>query len=235
MAKLEVCPSPEMIGLYGDLSKKNIVVTDIFRATSCIVSGLATGVNHIIPVDSVEACRELGKQGYLTAGERKGIKIEDFDFGNSPFQYMSEQASGNKIAMTTTNGTRAIEASRSAKKVLIGAFLNLEAVVKKLENDSSDLIIFCSGWRGRMSMEDTLFAGALASELCKKGYTSFGDGAFSAKKLWEMAQNDLFGFLSEANHAERLRRLDAAEDIEFCTTLNKFNVVPYLDGRSLTV
>jgi 2-phosphosulfolactate phosphatase len=235
MAKLEVCPSPEMIGLYGDLSEKNIVVTDIFRATSCIVSGLAMGVNHIIPVDSVEACRELGKEGYFTAGERKGIKIEDFDFGNSPFQYMSEKANGNKIAMTTTNGTRAIEASRNAKRVLIGAFLNLEAVVKELTNDSSDLIIFCAGWRGRLSMEDTLFAGALASELSKKGYENFGDGAFSALKLWEMAKADLFGFLSGASHAERLRGLGAAKDIEFCITLNKFNVVPYLDGRRLKV
>ena len=71
-----------------------MVVADIFRATSCMVTGLAYGVKSITPVATVEECKTLQNQGYLAAAERDAMKVEGFDLDNSPFSYMSERLIG---------------------------------------------------------------------------------------------------------------------------------------------
>ena len=234
MKKIDTCLSPEMIGLFEeDLSNQIVVVADIFRATSCIVSGLATGVQSITPVASVEECRALGTQGYTTAGERQGIKIEDFDFGNSPFSYMSEAAKGKNVAMTTTNGTRAINCSLGAKQVVVGAFLNLNAVAKYLVDQQQDVLLFSAGWRGRFSMEDTLFTGALAEALINHGFEPAFDDTLAALQLYKQAKGNLMEYLAEANHLQRLKRLGNEKDIEFCLQIDEFDVVPVLQGNKL--
>lgn len=233
MNKIDTCLSPEMIGLFDNLEDKIVVVADIFRATSCIVSGMATGVKSIIPVASVDECRALGQQGYITAGERQGVKIEDFNFGNSPFSYMSDEAKGNSIAMTTTNGTRAIDCSRKAKQVVVGAFLNLSAIANYLVEQQSDVILFSAGWRGRFSMEDTLFTGALTDLLLQHDFEPLYDDTLAAWQLYKQAKGDLSGYLAEANHLKRLQRLGKDRDIEFCLRIDEFDVVPILKGREL--
>lgn len=233
MNKIDTCLSPEMIGLIENLEDKIVVVTDIFRATSCIVSGLATGVKSIIPVASVDECRELGQQGYITAGERQGIKIEDFNFGNSPYSYMSDVAKGQSIAMTTTNGTRAIDCSRNAKQVIVGAFLNISAIANYLVEQKSDVVLFCAGWRGRFSMEDALFAGALTDMLLQHDFEPLFDDTLVTLQLYKQSNNDLNEYLSNANHMKRLQRLGNERDIEFCLRRDEFDVVPVLKGREL--
>ena len=143
-----------------------VVVTDIFRATSCMVTGLAYGVGSITPVATVEECFELQQKGYIAAAERNAMKVEGFDLDNSPFSYMDEDLIGANIAMTTTNGTLSItKAKTSAVKVLVGAFLNLGAIVNHLKSQPYDVLVLCAGWKGRVNLEDTLFAGALVLSL----------------------------------------------------------------------
>ena len=127
MNKIEVCLTPDLIHQY-DLSGKIAVVVDIFRATSCMVSGMATGVKSIYPVAEVEECFALGKSGKIMAGERGGTRVEGFDMGNSPFEYMCEEVKDKEITVSTTNGTQAIMKSIGADHILIGAFLNLTAL-----------------------------------------------------------------------------------------------------------
>src|ERR1044071_526976 len=129
MKTIEVCVSPEMMHLY-DVSDKTVVVVDILRATSCMVTAFAYGVECIVPFADLEDCRAMSKQGYITSGERNGEKVEGFDKGNSPFEYM-EEVRGKKVAFTTTNGTQAISKSMAARDVVIGAFLNLTAIDRK--------------------------------------------------------------------------------------------------------
>ena len=83
-----------------------MVVIDVLRATSCMVAGLGSGVKSIKPVATIDECLALGERGYIMAGERGGEKIEAFDMGNSPFDYMRPEMKGQKIAATTTNGTK---------------------------------------------------------------------------------------------------------------------------------
>lgn len=225
--------SPEMIHLY-DLKGKNVVVTDILRATSCMVSGLANGVKSIKPVMTLEECQSLRSKGYIGAAERNGAKVEGFEIGNSPYSYMEASVKGKSVAVTTTNGTVAIEKSKEAERVIIGAFLNLSAVVEYLKNLPEDLLIVCAGWKGRVNLEDTLYAGALAESL-KDEFESDSDAVLMSRDLWLDAQNNLLEYVKQSSHVQRLKRLNIEKDIDFCLSKDVFDIVPLLDGEELKV
>ena len=107
MKSIDICLSPELMHLY-DVHEKTVVVVDILRATSCMVTAFAHGASSITPVASLENCQRMKSKGFITSGECNGEKVEGFDKGNSPFEYMSDDIKGKKIAFTTTNGTQAI-------------------------------------------------------------------------------------------------------------------------------
>ena len=233
MKTIEVCLSPELIH-HHNLESKIVVVVDIFRATSCIVTGLANGVSAIRPVAEVEECKTLGEQGYMTAGERGGIKVPEFDMGNSPFEYQSEKVKGKKIAISTTNGSQAIVKSAGAEEILIGAFLNLEAVSNHILQSKNDVIIHCSGWKGKVNLEDTLFAGALIDQ-CAEEMQALEDAALLAHQLYVGNHENLFGLARQSSHAERLAGFGIEKDLEFCMTVDEYSVLPVLVGEELVV
>ena len=225
MISLEICFSPELIHLH-DLRGKIVVVVDIFRATSTMVTALANGVKSIKPVEDLEACRALVSKGYIIAGERNGQKAEGFELGNSPLSYLKGAFESKRIAMTTTNGTVAIERSKvAAEEVLIGAFLNLKATAAYIRTKNKPVLIFCAGWKGKFNLEDSLFAGALAS-LLQFPYDC--DGTLAMETLYIQVKKDLVGFLKKASHAKRLQNYNIEEDIDFCLTQNQYDIVAML-------
>lgn len=231
MRNIDVCPTPELLHLY-DLHNTVVVVVDILRATSCMTVALAHGVERIIPVATLEECRQLQQMGYLAAAERDARKAEGFELDNSPFSYMNPELEGKTIAVTTTNGTLAITKSRAAIKVIIGSFLNLGAVNKYLLSQPYDVLILCAGWKGKMNLEDTLFAGAVVEAL-RHDFTISQDTALIACRLYGEAQMDLMGFLASSSHVHRLHRLGIREDIAFCLRQDLYDVIPVLRGNSL--
>lgn len=215
--------------LYS-VADRSVVVVDIFRATSCMVTALANGVASITPFADLEECRAMKAKGYQTAGERDGKKVEGFDHGNSPFEYMTDEVKGSRIAFTTTNGTKAIARSLGAREIIIGSFLNLSAVVAHLEQQDNNVLIVCAGWKGKFNLEDTVFAGAVMS-LLEGDFEPECDAPRAAHRLYLEARNDMKGFLANASHVKRLARLNVVKDIEFCLTNDVYNVVPILiDG-----
>jgi len=226
MPKVEVCLSPQLIHLF-DLEGKIVVVTDILRATSCITAGIASGVGHIKPVATLDECRALKEEGYFTAAERNGAKVEGFDIGNSPYSYMEERFRGKKIAVTTTNGTLAITKSTKADEVIIGSFLNLSIIANFLQDEGKDVIIHCSGWKGNYSLEDTLFAGALVEKLASS-FELGDDASFSALVSYKAAKNNLLETILGSSHARRLEKHTIRRDIELCCTIDKYDTLPYL-------
>lgn len=118
MYNIDVCLTPELLHLY-DHEDKIVVVVDIFRATSCMTTALAHGVKGIVPVSEVETCERLvQKFGMIGAAERGGQVVEGFKIGNSPFSYMNADVEGKVVAMTTTNGTLAIESAHKALSLI---------------------------------------------------------------------------------------------------------------------
>lgn len=230
MNKIEICLTPELIHQFT-LEGKVVVVVDIFRATSCMVTGLAHGIEAIYPVGSVAECFALGEKGMITAGERGGQKIEGFVIGNSPFEYMKEELQGQSVAVTTTNGTKALLASLEADEILIGAFLNISALTSYLSDLHKDVVIHCAGWKGTVNLEDTLFAGALVDEL-KSSHQTDGDPAILAHHLYKANQNNLLSIAKSSSHARRLESFGIEQDITFCMDHSLYSVVPaYKDGK----
>lgn len=233
MKNIDVCLTPDLLHLHApSLENSIVVVADVFRATSCMVTAFAYGIKSILPVATVEECKDLQNRGYLAAAERNARKVEGFDLDNSPFSYMDERLIGANIAMTTTNGTLAITRSRSAVKVLVGSFLNLDAIVRYLKSQPYDVLVLCAGWKGRPNLEDTLFAGALVERL-KDSYAMKEDGAIMAWRLYCQGQNDLPGFLANSSHVRRLHRLSIHKDIIYCLQHDLYDVVPVLRGNAL--
>lgn len=150
-----------------DLSSATCVIFDVLRATSSIVTGLAHGAAAIYPVLTIEEA--LATRGTLPeallGGERFGERIEGFDLGNSPLEYQ-EGVRGKEIVTTTTNGTVALRASEGAKRVLVGALLNLDAVAAKLVLLAPrEVVLVCAGTFAEFALEDGYAAGALIAEL----------------------------------------------------------------------
>ncbi len=231
MRKVEICFSPELIHLH-ELKGKIVVVVDIFRATSTMISALGNGIEEIKIFADLEACRALSHAGYLIAGERNGLTAEGFELGNSPISYMDHAFQGRKLAMTTTNGTLAISKSIGADEILIGAFPNLSATVSYLQNQNKDVLIHCAGWKGMFNLEDSLYAGALAKNL-ESSHQADEDGAIAMKALYENEGHDLKGFLSQASHAKRLQNHNIEADIDFCLTLDLFTLVGKVENGTL--
>jgi 2-phosphosulfolactate phosphatase len=229
--KIDVCLSPDLLGLYK-LEDKIVVVVDVLRATSCMVTALANGVTEIKTFSNAACCLEMRSQGYTVAGERNGRTLNGFDLGNSPLSYFNKEYAGHKIAMTTTNGTIAIEKSKHAKEVVIGAFLNLESLAEYLKAKDEDIVILCAGWKGKVNLEDTLFAGALTYELrdvCVKEC----DGPQLAETTYLAAKNNLQDYMSTSSHVKRLHRLHIKKDIDFCLQPNQFDIVPVFKDGSI--
>lgn len=204
-----------------------MVVADILRATSCMVTAFGHGATAIKPFADLEACKAAASEGYETSGERNGLKVDGFNRGNSPFEYTGEDIRGKRIAFTTTNGTQAIEKAKRAKHLLVGAFLNVSEVAHRVAEFNEPVLIVCAGWKGRFNLEDTLFAGALTERL-KEKFKSDDDAALAAVSLYKEAKNDMVSFLNKSSHVQRLNRLNVHEDMAFCVIEDKYRVVPYL-------
>jgi 2-phosphosulfolactate phosphatase len=232
MKNIDVCLTPDLLHLHN-IENSIVIVTDIFRATSCMVTGFAYGVKAIIPVETVEECKQLQEKGYIAAAERDAKMVEGFDLDNSPFSYMNEKLIGEKIAMTTTNGTHSITMAKgSAVKVLIGAFLNLNAIVEYLKTQPYDVLVLCAGWKGKVNLEDTLFAGAVVDAV-NDGYFVAEDSAILAMRMYQQAKDDMLGYLANSSHIRRLQRLGINKDISYCLQKDLYDVVPVLRGNEL--
>lgn len=225
---VEVCLTPALFDHY-DYKNSIVVVIDILRATSSICVAFQFGANSLVPVSTVEESLSYKAKGFLIGAERQGLMLEGFDFGNSPFSYMDEKIKGANIALTTTNGTKAINIAKSAHMVVAGSFLNLDALTQWLIKQNKNVVCLCSGWKDTFNLEDTLFAGALAQQLLSHFELSINrDSTIAAIHLYDIAKTDLFSFLSNSSHRMRLSALHIEEDITYCLTPNQTSVIPVL-------
>jgi len=229
---VDVCLSPYLYPVYHK-DESIVVIIDILRATSAMCTAFEFGVDKMIPVASVEEAAEYKKQGFLVGAERNGIALDGFDFGNSPYSYMTESIKGQTIVISTTNGTQAIEAARNAHQVVIGAFTNITALCDWLVLQDRPVLLLCSGWKNRFNLEDSVFAGAVTERLVSTNLFRTGDAALAAASLYQLAKKNPYRFLHNSSHAERLAAMGLKEDIKYCLQVDKTKVIPVLDGKHL--
>lgn len=227
--------SPALLDLYP-VEKSIVVIIDVLRATSTIAAALHNGAKAIIPVDSVSECIRIGKQiESITAGERDGQVAEGLEYGNSPFEYPRAFIEGKTLVLTTTNGTKLLHMSvgNNAKAIITGSFPNLSAVCDFLTAQDQHVILGCAGWKNRVNIEDTLFAGAVISRIGKH-FSINCDSSQMAVTMYEDARNDLFEFMKtkNASHYQRLTGFGLEKDIRYCLHEDIANVtVVYTDGK----
>lgn len=231
--KLEVCLSPALLHLY-DTNNCNVVIIDIFRATSTITAALHNGAACVIPVATVEECIAIGNQtpNSITAGERDGKVATGLAYGNSPFEYPADFINGKTLVLTTTNGTKLLHMVKGASNIIIGSFLNLDAVIDFLKKDDKPVILGCAAWKDRFNLEDTLFAGAVASAL-QQDFNINCDSARVAIHLHEASKGKYLDFLKNSSHYNRLSGYGLIKDLEYCTSTNLHPIVPILKGDQL--
>jgi 2-phosphosulfolactate phosphatase len=230
---LDVCFSPALIHLH-DISDSIVVVIDVLRATSSICVAFANGVKSIVPVATVEESMAYKEKGFLIGAERNGEMLGGFDLGNSPFSYMDPKVKGRDIALTTTNGTQAMEAAKNAYQVVAGSFLNLDVLSAWLKTQDKNVLMLCSGWKNSFNLEDTLLAGAVVDQLHADYDSSLlFDSAIAARHLYQLAKDDLYLFLENSSHRKRLEKLQIDQDIKYCLTPNQAPVIPVLINGAL--
>ncbi|MDG1046181.1 MAG: 2-phosphosulfolactate phosphatase [Bacteroidia bacterium] len=226
--KIETILSPLLFKHIDSIEKKIVVVIDILRATSTITTIIDHGAKALIAVVDEANALKYKNEDYLIGGERNGETISGFDFGNSPFHYKKNLVKDKTIVLTTTNGTKCIEISSNASDVVIGSFLNLSAVANYLKNKDKDIVLFCAGWKDKVNLEDSLFAGALAQKLTN---AELDDSTLLCLDAFEMSGKNLIKTLQKSNHFQRLERKGVIRDIEYCCELDTINIVPILkDG-----
>jgi len=231
---VEVCFSPKLFPDIVTTGEFVVVLVDVLRATTTIVTAVANGVEAIVPVATHDEARRFKAEGYLVASEKDGVQLDWADFGNSAFSFTREAIGGRTLVYCTTNGTRALHIAGGASAIAIGAFINITALTEWLADRHEDVVILCSGWKDKFCLEDTLFAGALTGRLLETGrFRTECDSAHASLDLWGLAEDDPLGYIEKAAQRHRLRKLGLDDVIPYSFAFDVADVVPVFDGRQI--
>jgi 2-phosphosulfolactate phosphatase len=198
------------------------IVVDVLRATSTITQALAHGYERVLCTEEIEHARELaaGIPGAKLAGERKTVRIDGFDFGNSPAELRASPP-GETLILTTTNGTKLLLAAAArCERVLVGSLMNLSAVARAA-NGESDVMIMCAGVLGELTMDDAYCAGRIAEAIGGNHH----DSAAVAIRLAQSFDHSFDG-LGASQSARDLYRSGLEADIADCARESVLEVVP---------
>lgn len=230
--KVEVLESAKC-ALKKEFNGKNVVVIDVLRATTVMVTALQNGASCIYPFKEIDEAKEkwkAKKDGFL-AGERRGLKIEGFKFGNSPLEFTKEAIQEKEIFMTTSNGTRAIENALSADNLYIACYLNISAISEKLLESEKDVVILCAGTDDEFSLDDSLCAGMIIKKMSEKIKLEMNDLGLALKKIADLTSS-VKEILSESKHYSYLKSIGYEDDLEYCIKVDIFNIAPlYENGK----
>lgn len=213
------------------------IVVDVLRASSTIVTLLDRGCRSVYTVRSVAEARSLAREkGWLIGGERNGLTLRGFDFGNSPLEVQGVNLRGKDAVLTTTNGTKAIKMVAFSRAVLVGCFLNAAAccrsALEAARQHGAGIGILCAGEKGRFVLDDACCAGYLVKILLHAGKEmglnpAVSDAARAAERLFD-SYPDIRSCFMESGSGRRLVEIDREEDINACSRVDVSGAVPVL-------
>jgi 2-phosphosulfolactate phosphatase len=195
------------------------VVVDLMRATSTIVQALASGYRRVLcsgEIDDAVALRDSLGEPVVLGGERKAVRIEGFDAGASPREFLEPRA--ETAILSTTNGTRAIlTAAERCGETLVGSLLNLDAVAAAVRERAEDATVVCAGFEGRFAIDDAYCAGRIVALLD-------GDRTDAAKAAEVIAR--AYPKAIDGINARTYGPPGLEEDIAWCSQVSVLDVVP---------
>ncbi|WP_309573262.1 2-phosphosulfolactate phosphatase [Deinococcus sp.] len=220
-------------GQYPDV----VMVIDVLRATTTAITYLERGAPALLLTSTPDIALAMKLEAasgiYALGGERGGLPIPGFDFGNSPVEAAAQNFTGRTVIMNTTNGTAAAHvAAQTGKHVFLAALTNAHGAARRARATATEEIaIVCAGTDERVGLEDVYTAGVLAEYLLAMGEFSIDDGARIALTVRRSGGNPLEALGSSA-HGARLASLGLGEDVRYSAGLSTSTLVPTLDRAS---
>ncbi len=222
------------------------VIIDVLRASTTITHALANGASCVVPCGEVDEALQLAQArpagSVLLGGEREGLLIDGFHLDNNPFAYGSDVVRGNTIIFTTSNGTRALLRAAQADRVLIGSFVNLQAVVNVLLADQRSVHLVCAGTKGKITVEDSLCAGAIVDRLlaasCAEESQWTDDQLRLALDLYRQESRTPASFrnaMRSGYGGRNCLRLGFADQIDRAATSDLFSIVPEYNSSTRSI
>jgi 2-phosphosulfolactate phosphatase len=233
--KIDIIPYASAI--RPDLVKdRHVVVIDVLRASSVMVTALANGAKAFIPVRSVEEAWQKAatfpENEILLCGERDTRTIEGFHLGNSPLEYTREKVSGKTLILTTSNGTQALNRLQQATRVFIGSFLNMKALVKHFL-PMKEVVLVCSGTNNNFSMDDAMCAAFFIDEMRKEKRVTLSEMAITLHKAYQKDAGNLPVLLEDCYHLNLLKRNGFSEDVTYCLQKDILDVIPEMKNGEI--
>jgi 2-phosphosulfolactate phosphatase len=228
--RIDVVPTAEA-AVTADLARATVLVVDVLRASTTIIAALRNGCAAVVPVGDADEARRRAAAfppgEALLAGERKGEPIPGFDLGNSPLEVGPERVKGKTLIVTTSNGTRALLAARTAARVGVAALVNLSAAVAWALAADGDITVLCAGERGAVSLEDRVCAGLLVDGVLREaaGVTA-SSAAADAGALGRSYGKDVGRLAHDSSWARHLERRGRGADVAACLALDTTTLVP---------
>ena len=222
------------------LRDRNIVVVDVLRSSTTIITALQNGAREVIPVGSIESAVKISGSLFgdvtLRGGERNGRIIQGFNLGNSPLEYTEATVRGKSIIFCTTNGSVAMVKSRYARAMAVGSFVNMSSVVDFIRGLGSDVLLLCAGRPpsiGGFSMEDSVCAGMMIQRLLLDKTIEASDSARAAQSVYKTFGRSIPKMLRTSEHGKYLIEIGFEEDIKMCAEVDSMPVVPVLNGTAI--
>jgi 2-phosphosulfolactate phosphatase len=202
------------------------VIIDVLRATSTIIVALSRGADRVIPVRDYDEALRLGSSlGALTIGERNGIKVDGFLYGNSPTDLMGLPLEGKTIVMVTTNGTQVM-----VDGGIIASTLNAGAVAARISS-TPHAYLLASG-SPKKSDEDRCAARLI--ELTAGEIRTGSDPATASASVFLSDEGQkLLDGIRRSRSGEKLTAYGYGDDVDLvCTAVNRYPILPvYRDGE----
>lgn len=222
--------------LAGDISNSVCIVIDVLRATTVVATLFEQRCPRVYAAASHDTARHYARSNNcVLIGETGGLKVPDFDYGNSPTEFSTIDFTDRPVVISTTNGTRAIAAVASAPLVLLGAAVNRMAVSRAAWHDAvlneRDIVVVCSGTDREFTLEDATVAGLFVEAIA--GFAGpwqmphQTDSAIACRRLWQYEPNLLRG-LMEGAHARTLGERGFGDDLGYCVSIDTIDCVPTL-------
>ena len=238
--RIDLCFTPGQTDELA-LRDKTVVVIDVLRASTTIVTALTNGAREIIPVATVESAVKISGNLFgdviLLGGERNGKMIEGFNLGNSPAEYTAERVRNKAIIFSSTNGSQALVKARYARDLFVCSFVNVGTAAEALCRIGRDFTIVCAGNNGMLSMEDSVCAGMLIARVSAALDTppELADGALAARTLFRAFGRGILKMMRTTDHGRHLQEIGFGEDLKICAGVDTLPVLPQLDGNVIRV
>ena len=225
-----------------DVQGRVVAVIDVLRMSTTIAVALANGARAVIPFDNSEEVvtrsKQLERGAFRLAGERRMLKMEGFDLGNSPLEHTREAVEGQTVLLTTTNGTKALLAVQGARDVVVASYVNLTAVSTMLRTalrGGADITIVCAGQDRQFALEDAACAGRYVHHISKRlSGMDVNDAALAASLIDRKYGENLMRLFNTAAHGRALAAAGFGDDLTACAAVDSYPVIPVYQDRQIT-